>query len=105
MLAGLDSLFKSRNSDIGFRFAKRDAIGCDVTLLKRSPKLSREVRASRGMLILAILQCSEGKDVGPVDGKRRLDFWKIEKTKLFGNCWVSIKGRSASQPLYAHIPQ
>ena len=58
-------------------------MGCDVTLLKRSPKLSREVRASRGMLILAIFQCSQGKDVRPIGWKTKAGTsGRFEKDKI-----------------------
>jgi hypothetical protein len=78
---------------------------CDLTLLKRSPKLSREVRASSGMVIRAILDCGYGKNFVLVDGKRRLGFWKVESVEGFGRGCVSVKGRSATEPVYLHIPQ
>src|SRR5271156_2445147 len=53
-LAGLDSRLRSRNSETGLRFEKRDISDCDRMVLKRSPRLRREVNASSGMLILAI---------------------------------------------------
>lgn len=46
----------SKNSEIGLMFAKREARGWDRMLLKRSPRLILDVIASRGMLILAMVE-------------------------------------------------
>ena len=93
--AGLDSLLRSRNSDIGLRFAKRVATDCDLTLLKRSPKLTRDVRASRGMLIPAILDCGQGKDFESINGERMARFWRAKKAVSLGKGGASVKGWSA----------
>lgn len=57
-LLGFERRFRSRNSEIGLRFAKRDWIDWLRTPLKRSPRFSLDVIASKGMLIRAILGSS-----------------------------------------------
>lgn len=53
---------------MGFRFVNREAIDCERMSEKRPPRFRREVRASRGMLMRAILLVGSGDATGAVAG-------------------------------------